>query len=561
MSDAEIDAMSPEDRKSEANQILREKENAKLGDSKLFTQDELNNMSQADREIHLDRIDGVDSFENMSADTVTKLALGLVGSMAGLAGIAFAWGSTTTPAPERSQIAEHLAGRRREDEYDPQTGQMLVTDENGNMKLFYKDEDGNLRVKEKDQDGNILDRMPNPKEFINEVRSYQGYSQGVTIINVNDTKTERQSSINIDSTPTRILDKNPQSSLIISSYNEKIVKSLQDIEKNRSILIQKETSRESILSSDEGFLLKQNESNARYAFESIKRSLNDVNIKHSEAIAQYNKYAADYGILIAKGQLDPMAFDGLMKNHYEGILKPAEDELNLANKSKLPLINKYKSEVKIATEKTNKYVEIQSKKIKEGITNSKILEATKLLSKLNSADIDPKLKAAYEKLELAEKNLNNTKAEPGTKEYKKIMDAYLNEKKKFLNSDVGRDIAKQINLAGRPNIYLDNYKPLKSEYTIKETVFSISNEQQSRIMELRNTLEGREILNQESLSKIKELQQEFEDSKILLDKKRESVSNEVKVLQAKATLKREELAAGNDSQEIKNKKLTEIEKN
>jgi len=65
MSDAEIDAMSPEDRKSEANQILREKENAKLGDSKLFTQDELNNMSQADREIHLDRIDGVDSFENM----------------------------------------------------------------------------------------------------------------------------------------------------------------------------------------------------------------------------------------------------------------------------------------------------------------------------------------------------------------------------------------------------------------------------------------------------------------------------------------------------------------
>lgn len=49
---------------------------------------------------------------------------------------------------------------------------MLVTDENGNMKLFYKDENGTLRVKEKDFDGYILDRNPNPTEYFNEVRIY-----------------------------------------------------------------------------------------------------------------------------------------------------------------------------------------------------------------------------------------------------------------------------------------------------------------------------------------------------------------------------------------------------
>ncbi|MCZ8239864.1 MAG: hypothetical protein O9346_17860, partial [Leptospiraceae bacterium] len=338
------------------------------------------------------------------------------------------------------------------------------------------------------------------------------------VINASDTKTERQSSINKESTPTRILDKNPQSSLIINSYNEKIVKSLQDIEKNRSILIQKETNRESILNSDEGFLLKQNESNAKYALESIERSLNDVNIKHSEAIAQYNKYAADYGILIVKGQLDPKAFDGLMKNHYEGILKPAEDELNLANKSKLPLINKYKSEVKIATEKTNKYVEIQSKKIKEGITNSKILEATKLLSKLNSADIDPKLKAAYEKLELAEKNLNNTKAEPGTKEYKKIMDAYLKEKKSFLNSDVGRDIAKQIDLAERPKVDQNIKHPDIPQFVeVKDTNFRMTMKDHDRISAIEQKIQGDTITNPDSRRILSELTAKIESEQVKAD--------------------------------------------
>jgi hypothetical protein len=83
-----------------------------------------------------------------------------------------------------------VVARRREDEYNPETGQMLVTDENGNMKLFYKDEDGNLRVKEKDQDGNILDRNPNPSEYFNEVRTYkeQANLEGARLREVIDIK-------------------------------------------------------------------------------------------------------------------------------------------------------------------------------------------------------------------------------------------------------------------------------------------------------------------------------------------------------------------------------------
>lgn len=66
MSEADIDAMKSEDREKKANKLLRDSENSKL--SKEFSKEAIEKMSQAERERHLDRIEGVASVDNFTAD-------------------------------------------------------------------------------------------------------------------------------------------------------------------------------------------------------------------------------------------------------------------------------------------------------------------------------------------------------------------------------------------------------------------------------------------------------------------------------------------------------------
>ncbi len=115
-SDAEIDTMSPQEQDATANRILRDREDTKLRNAD-YTDEDIAKMSQADRERNLDRIEGVASVDNFTAEGIANAALGVVGAFAGFAGFAFAGGTNGSNVPNRSHAeTPEMVARRKEEE-------------------------------------------------------------------------------------------------------------------------------------------------------------------------------------------------------------------------------------------------------------------------------------------------------------------------------------------------------------------------------------------------------------------------------------------------------------
>lgn len=308
-----------------------------------------------------------------------------------------------------------------------------------------------------------------------------------------------------------VLMKNPQSSNLIKGYNESIVSTLRNVVNNREKIIENATNNKKILSSEEGIKLKQEEANAKTALGSVKKTKDSVNQIYREAVSNFTAYAESYGKMVTERMLDAKTAEKLIKEKYDMFVKPAKEILDSTTKSIKTLTIKAESDLSEATKNTDKFIQSQKKIIAEGIGKSKIIEAAKQLSKLDSPDIDPKLKTAYDKLEKAEKNLNDTNSEPGSQEYKKIWDTYLKEKNNFLMSEVGRDIGKQIELANAPDVYKgQTYKPIPDTIPIKDTQYKVEASERLKIKELRASLESREIQNPEEKAKVDGLKKKYE---------------------------------------------------
>lgn len=391
---------------------------------------------------------------------------------------------------------------------DPSTGGLYSRDPDGSIKVIYKDANGELNtLVRNEKTGEDIVRKPNGADLIilSQARYESGNIPDASVVLTHGSTTERGGGE---------LLRNPQSSILLLGYNESIVKSLRATASDREKLILKSTKRETILNSEEGKKLKQAEFEAKEALETVKKSADTANRKYGEAVSTYTDYAEAYGRMVTKGELDEKTAAQLVKEKYDDLVKPAKDNLDTATKSIKTLTVKAQADVDRATKDTERYIQSEKASITEGINKTKILEAAKKLSRLESPDLDPKLKSAYSKVELAEKNLLNTKAEPGSPEHKKLLDAYLKEKKNFLKSEVGRDLAKQIDLADAPDVYKgQDYTPLSESKTIKDTQFIVEPSERIRIDELRRSLESREIQNPEAKVKVDTLGKQFDSAK------------------------------------------------
>jgi hypothetical protein len=138
------DNLPIKERESRLKDIYRKEENTSLRNK--YTDEQISNMSDEERSYALEAMKEHSDFLDQANDAFSD-ALGIIaGAGTALLGYMGLGGMNGRPS---SSIAPEAVARRREDEYDPETGQMLVTDVNGNMKLFYKDEDGNLASKRK----------------------------------------------------------------------------------------------------------------------------------------------------------------------------------------------------------------------------------------------------------------------------------------------------------------------------------------------------------------------------------------------------------------------------
>ncbi|MCW7464031.1 hypothetical protein ND812_18155, partial [Leptospira sp. 3 VSF25] len=391
---------------------------------------------------------------------------------------------------------------------DPATGGLYSKEPDGSIKVMYKDSNGELyTLIRNEKTGEEIVRKPNAADLIilSQARIDSGNIAEANVVLTHGSTTERGGTE---------ISRNPQSSILVLGYNESIVKSLRSTANDREKQIKLATNKEKILSSEEGKKLKKAENDAKAALETVEKSVDTANRKYGEAVSAYSAYAEAYGRMVTKGELDQKIAEKLVKEKYDDLVKPAKENLDTATKSIKTLTLKAKAEVERTTKATERYIQSEKASITEGINKTKILDAAKKLAKLDSPELDPKLKSAYSKVELAEKNLLNTKAEPGSTEYKKLLDAYLKEKKNFLKSEVGRDLGKQIDLANAPDVYKDQvYPPLSDAKTIKDTQFIVEPSERIKINELRKTLEKREIQNPDTKAKVDALEKKFDAAK------------------------------------------------
>ncbi|WP_209452083.1 peptidoglycan DD-metalloendopeptidase family protein [Leptospira ryugenii] len=589
MSDADINAMSPEDRDRAANKILREKENKKLQDSGK-TPEEIARMTEYEREQALDRLEGVATIDNFTADDIARAALGLVGAFTGIAGLAFAGGTTGNNVPNRSHaVTPEVLARNEEEDSE------VAVDSDGNplppkpMKMPERVAD---IVPPKPAEQTKLPSAPKPKAHPGkepdvkakppkaELPPRPGIAATVPVSDSNNgSLTDRLVKLGKDGLqiagdvvgaiigPVDLsgqdIPRNPQSSRILTEYSANQSKAFLKHAKELDTRIKARIKPENYSPEGKALLAERNNLNDQMSIIMIFGDYKEKDLQLRDA---------EKAKKVLEQQIKKFIDEKKSPNSLE--VKSWKDALARTNKSILDLqksmsdqLKPYSSKLAEVNRKLNDYEKAFEKSAKQSERNRKLVEITAEILASESADFNgdekSKLQTLYDNYQKAVKDLNAVALDPNDPKSRDKFDKAIKARKKaesaLYESSTGKDILRTLDLSTRPDVDLDvKYPDLDDSYVVKETVFSLNNAQRKMIHELRSGLESRDIQDPVKRKTIAELQEKAETAKANLEKKLQEVSPKINQLNIEFSKKMAEINAGNFSEKVKESKIKSL---